>query len=73
MTGEQLSNIRTRLGLSVPEMARLLGLTIRTYYRQEQARRIRLTVDRLLVTLLKTPDILWADVAGIRGGSNETK
>lgn len=66
MTGNDLKTIRIRLGLSVPEAAALLGLTKRTYYRQEAAGQINLTVARLVVTLLKTPDILWADIAGLR-------
>lgn len=67
MTGAELAHVRTTLGLTVPQMAALLGANKRTYYRWEGAKRISLTAERLIVTLLKTPHLLWADIARIRG------
>lgn len=66
MMGSQLKTIRRRLELSVDEMARLLGAQGRTYYRYEKARRVPLTIERFVVTLLKNPSVLWAEIKELR-------
>ena len=70
MTGELLKQVRSRLGLSCEEMASLLGATLRTYYRFEKAQKIPLTTKRLVITLLKSPQVLNADITAMRGEAN---
>lgn len=66
MNGEQLRTICEKLGLSAPEMAKLLGASVRTYYRWEE-KGPPLTAYYLIVTLLKCPQVLHERIADIRG------
>jgi transcriptional regulator with XRE-family HTH domain len=62
-----LKEIRERLGLTVSEFAHILGVMPRTYYRYESAKtRAPLTVERLIVTLLKCPNVLNESIAAAR-------
>lgn len=69
MTGAMLKHVRETLKLSAPEMAALICVNLRTYYRYEKAKAVDLTAARLVVTLLKSPAILHGYIADIRGAS----
>lgn len=69
MTGAMLKHVRDTLKLSAAEMAALICVNLRTYYRYEKAKAVDLTAARLVVTLLKSPAILHAYIADIRGAS----
>lgn len=63
MKPSELRHVRERLKLPVEPMADLLGVSKRNYYRYESGEvSIPLTVELLLVTLLQSPNILWARV-----------
>ena len=68
ITGKSLQTVRETLQLTRLQMAALLGIAVRrTYDRYENGQQIvPLTVQRLVVTLLKSPQVLNADIAEIK-------
>lgn len=66
MTADDMKAVRTRLGLSHTQMAALLGITARTYYRYESGDKIPLTVQKLVFTLLKSPSVLLAEIERVK-------
>lgn len=68
MKPDLLKTVRTRLGLTVAEMAVLLGAPLRSYYRWEKVG-APLTAGRLIVILLNNPQVLWAEITKIQQGN----
>ncbi len=73
MDAKTLKEIRAALSLGAGDMAQLLGIMPRTYYRYEGAQtKIPLTVERYLITLLKYPNVRNDAILAVRGNTKDS-